>query len=50
MLAAYLMRKDGMAVDEASELLHSKRSLVKLEDRHRLVLEAWITTQAVAPG
>ncbi len=49
-LAAYLMREDGMSFDEASELLRSKRSLVKLEARHRRVLEAWITTQAVASG
>ena len=50
MLAAYLMREDGMSFDEASELLRSKRSLVKLEARHRRVLEAWIATQPAAPG
>ncbi len=44
-LAAYLMRADGMSFDEASELLRSKRSLVKLEARHRRVLESWIVTQ-----
>ncbi len=49
-LAAYLMREKGVSFDEASELLRSKRSLAKLEARHRRVLEAWIATQAVAPG
>jgi rhodanese-related sulfurtransferase len=44
-LAAYLMRTDGMSFDEARELLRSKRSLVKLEVRHRRVLESWIATQ-----
>jgi protein-tyrosine phosphatase len=44
-LAAYLMRTDGMSFDEASRLLRSKRSLVKLEARHRRVLESWIATR-----
>ena len=44
-LAAYLMRERGMTFDEASALLHSKRALVKLQTRHRRVLESWITTQ-----
>ena len=48
-LAAYLMRTGGMSFDEASEMLHSKRSLVKLEDRHRRVLESWIRAQKVVP-
>ena len=42
-LAAYLMREAGYSYDEAWTLLKSKRKLSKLEDRHRLVLEAWIT-------
>ncbi len=49
-LAAYLMREEGMSFGEASELLQSRRPLVKLEARHRRVLESWIATQAVAPG
>jgi hypothetical protein len=49
-LAAYLMRTDGMSFDEAGRLLHSKRSLVKLEDRHRQVVESWIAEQARHPG
>ena len=48
-LAAYLMRTDRMSFDEASGLLHSKRSLVKLEDRHRRVLDSWIAKQPMVP-
>jgi protein-tyrosine phosphatase len=48
-LAAYLMRERGMTFDEASDLLHSKRALVKLETRHRRVLESWITTEEGSP-
>ena len=43
-LAAYFMRTRGMTFDEASTLLHSKRALVKLEARHRRVLESWIAS------
>jgi Dual specificity phosphatase, catalytic domain len=49
-LAAYLMRDEGMPFVEASELLQSRRPLVKLEARHRQVLESWIAAQAVAGG
>ena len=45
-LAAYLMREQGMTFDEANELLNSKRVLVKLETRHRRVLESWISGEA----
>jgi len=48
-LAGYLMREEGMTFDEASALLRSKRSLVKLQDRHRLVLESWIAPPGAAP-
>ncbi len=41
-LAAYLMQAEGMSFDDVDELLTSKRKLVKLEDRHRKVLESWI--------
>jgi len=44
-VAAYLMREDGLSFEEASELLRSKRALVKLEGRHRRVLDSWIATQ-----
>ena len=40
--AAYLMRERDMTFDEANDLLQSKRRLVKLEARHRRVLESWI--------
>ncbi len=41
-LAAYLMKTDGMSFDAVRDLLRSKRELVKLEDRHRRVLESWV--------
>ena len=41
-LAAYLMDADGMSFDEVEDLLTTKRRLVKLQDRHREVLEPWI--------
>ena len=43
-LAAYLMKTDGMSFEAVRDLLHSRRALVKLEDRHRRVLESWVTT------
>ncbi len=47
-LAAYLMRTEGLSFDEVSRLLSAKRRLVKLQDRHRVVLEAWIASQSAA--
>jgi protein-tyrosine phosphatase len=44
-LAAYLMAAERMGFDEVEALLTSKRSLVKLQDRHRRVLEAWIASR-----
>ena len=44
-LAAYLMKTEAMSFDAVEELLHSKRRLVKLETRHRVVLESWMETQ-----
>jgi hypothetical protein len=41
-LAAYLMDAEGMTFDEVDDLLTMKRPLVKLQDRHRQVLESWI--------
>lgn len=45
-LAAYLMATEGMTFDQVDSLLTSKRRLVKLQDRHRAVLESWITHRA----
>jgi hypothetical protein len=45
LLAAYLMREEGMSFDEANTLMKSKRSLTKLENKHRRVLEAWLAAQ-----
>lgn len=44
-LAAYLMDTEGLTFDQVQELLRIKRPLVKLQDRHRRVLEAWIATR-----
>ncbi len=41
-LAAYLMDVDGMSFEEVNDLLTSKRPLVKLQARHRRMLESWI--------
>lgn len=45
LLAAYLMREEGLSFDEANALMKSKRRLTKLEGKHRRVLEAWLAAQ-----
>ena len=45
LLAGYLMREEGKTFEEANALLKSKRSLTKLESRHRLALESWLAGQ-----
>jgi protein-tyrosine phosphatase len=45
LLAAYLMRDQGMTFDEANGLMKSKRRLTKLERKHHRVLAAWLKTQ-----
>jgi atypical dual specificity phosphatase len=50
-LAAYLMDARGMTFDEVDDLLTRRRPLVKLQDRHREVLEPWIAHRREAiPG
>jgi protein-tyrosine phosphatase len=50
-LAAYLMDTQGMTFDEVDDLLTMRRPLVKLQDRHRQVLESWIAKRRAArPG
>jgi protein-tyrosine phosphatase len=50
-LAAYLMDTQGMTFDEVDDLLTMRRPLVKLQDRHREVLESWIARRRGArPG
>ncbi len=44
-LAAYLMREQGMTIDEANALMKSHRALTKLQPKHRVVLEEWIADQ-----
>jgi protein-tyrosine phosphatase len=45
LLAAYLMRQEDMTFDEAKTLMKSRRTLTKLEPKHRDVLEAWLAEQ-----
>ena len=47
-LAAYLMDAQGMTFDEVDDLLTGKRPLVKLQDRHRQVLESWMARRLAA--
>jgi atypical dual specificity phosphatase len=42
LLAGYLMREAGFTFEDAEALIRSKRSLTKLEDRHRRQLETWL--------
>ena len=49
-LAAYLMKTEGMSFEQVSEFLTEKRALVKLQDRHREVLESWIAKQGQGPA
>jgi protein-tyrosine phosphatase len=45
LLAAYLMKVHGLSFEQAQALLANKRRLVKLEERHRRTLEAWIAQE-----
>jgi protein-tyrosine phosphatase len=42
LLAAFLMAEEGLTFDEAKALLDAKRSLTKLEPKHRRILEGWL--------
>jgi protein-tyrosine phosphatase len=42
LIAGYLMRQHGLSFEAARNLMKARRSLTKLEDRHKVVLEAWL--------
>jgi atypical dual specificity phosphatase len=42
LVAAYLMKEEGMSFEEANKLLKSKRPLTKLEVKHRHRLKNWL--------
>lgn len=42
LLVAYLMRHEGLSYEAAHQLLKGRRSLTKLEQRHKKQLEAWL--------
>ena len=41
LVAAYLMKEEGMTVEEANALMKKKRPLTKLEGKHHRTLRAW---------
>ena len=43
LVAAYLMREEGMSFDEANKLMKHKRPLTNLEMKHRHRLRQWIS-------
>ncbi len=46
LLAAYLMKYQGMSFEEANTLMKEIRPLTKLESRHQKQLNAWMSAQA----
>ena len=44
-LAAYLMKNEGLSFGDVQGLLQSKRPLVKLNTHHQRVLESWLESE-----
>lgn len=45
LLAAYLMREEGLTYEQAHLLMKGRRPLTKLEQRHQKQLESWLAQQ-----
>jgi atypical dual specificity phosphatase len=45
LLAAYLMREEGLSYEDAHLLMKGRRPLTKLEQRHKTQLEIWLSNQ-----
>jgi len=45
LLAAYLMREEGLTYEQAHLLMKGRRPLTKLEQRHQKQLESWLSQQ-----
>jgi atypical dual specificity phosphatase len=45
LLAAYLMREEGLTYEEAHRLMKGRRPLTKLEHRHQRQLDTWLVHQ-----
>ena len=46
-VAAYLMKYEGLSFDEANQMMKAIRPLTKLEGRHRQRLEKWAQEKAI---
>ena len=44
--AGYLMKYEGLSFDEAVDRLRLARPLVKLQQRHKIALEAWLDEES----
>lgn len=50
LVAGYLMKNHQLSFEAARELMKDKRSLTKLESRHKEVLERWLKEREMGDG